>query len=127
VLSRFDQLRSARGIRSVDAIGAGVGAVVVIVLDEGVLGVVVLGVVEVLGVVGVGDDVVGALMLPALPGALGDCVLVALPRVPPPPWSLPELDEPVPVVCANDRPMVPATKSAATVDARVLREFILYS
>ena len=117
-------MRSARGIRSLEAIGAGAGVVVVIVLEDGVPGVVV--VVVVLGVAALGlGDVVGAVALPRLPGALGDCVADVLPRVPP--WSPPELDEPVPVLCANERPMVPATKSAATVEARVLRVFILYS
>ena len=94
--------------------------------EDGVLGGVV--VVVVLGVAALGlGDVVGAVALPKLPGALGDCVADVFPRVPPPPWSAPELDEPVPVLCANERPMVPATKSAATVEARVLRVFILYS
>ena len=52
--------------------------------EDGVLGGVV--VVVVLGVAALGlGDVVGAVALPKLPGALGDCVADVLPRVPPPP------------------------------------------
>jgi hypothetical protein len=85
---------------------------VVVLVDGG--GVVV---VDGLGAAALGLGVVaGAVMLPALPGE--GCWLVAFSRLPP--WSLPpELDEPVLPVCANESPMVPATNSAASVEARV--------